>query len=229
MEVTIDIPFRRKLIDKIIAREFNIREGVHCSDLLHCLNKSALRRLNPIKESDERVLLYSLGYASQRWLVGKLKDEDTILLDGIQVTPDAVEDGCVWELKATYASSNRPITDNIAYIRQLMCQCKVTNTTTARLSRFEIMGDWKFKEGAKRPTLSVFYFTFTPEEIDANWKWLLERKDLFESILKTKKRLPKLVVLPAGQGFECKGCEYAETCTPEILDTTADADDGSDK
>ena len=117
-----------------------------------------------------------------------------------------------FELKASYQSSNRPIEDNIAWIRQVMSQCYVIGTSEARLSRFCLMGNWKIKEG-ERPTLQTVKLEFTPEELDRHWAWMRARKKLFEQVLADGKLLPKAISLPTGMTYLCNWCSYGERCT----------------
>lgn len=216
MIVSFDPEFKAQLIAQIAAREFSVRTGVHCSDLIYCLNKAVLRRLYPIPSTEREVLLFSLGWATQRWLTGKPEDEDTITVDGIQVTPDSSWKDNPWELKATYTSSEKPIVDNDSWLKQIMAQCYVTNTQTARLSRLELMGNWKSIFGAKevkglpqnsKPTLSVFKLEFEQAELANNWEWLKGRKILLKQIIENPKSLlPKVQALPPGHEWECDSC-----------------------
>jgi hypothetical protein len=214
MKIERDDEFRQQLLDKIAAREFHERIGTHQSDLVYCLNKQALRRLKPLPNTDEDVLLFSIGYATQRWLTGQDEDEPEKEVDGIIVTLDAVADGLPWELKASYMSANKSVEESIHYIRQVMAQCYVTKTLVGRLSKFELMGDYKWifgkkeeKAVAKRPTLSAWKLEFTQKELDDFWEWLKERKKLFEGILETGKLLPPAVALASGMAWECGRCE----------------------
>uniref|UniRef100_A0A6M3J459 PD-(D/E)XK nuclease superfamily protein n=1 Tax=viral metagenome TaxID=1070528 RepID=A0A6M3J459_9ZZZZ len=222
MKVKEDPQFRQWLLHAIEVREFKERTGTHCSDLIYCLNKAALRRINPLPTSDESILLYSLGWATQRWLTGQDADEPEAEVDGIIVTMDALKEGCPWELKCTFQSSNRPIVENMHWIRQIMAQCKVAESTVAYLSRLEVMGDWGsvFPKGSspeekkinkalsKKPTLSTHKLEFIEQEIERNWQWLVGRKVAFEGILTTKELLPQREAVPAGQSWECGYCPY---------------------
>lgn len=235
MEIIENKEFRQQILDRIAKREFYERTGIHCSDLIYCLNKQALRKLKPIPNTDEEILIFSVGWSTQRWLTGKDEDEPEREVDGIIVTLDALRRELVeehpsdrtkayakevpWELKATYQSSTRPIEENIHWIRQIMAQCYVTHTTSACLSRLEIMGDWKFvfgkkeeKATAKRPTLHAYKLEFTLLELDKFWQWMKERKVLYEEILRTSVLMPKIVALASGMPWECSFCSYQEEC-----------------
>lgn len=213
MKIVESPEFRAELIKKIDEREFSDRSGIHMSDLNYCLNKQALRKLFPVKDTEHETLLFSLGWATQRWLTGADEDEPSKEVDGILVTCDALtdtpeysNDGQItegasfpWELKATYQSSNRAIEDNTAWLRQIMAQCYIQGTTEAYLTRFELMGDWgsvyprgstKEEKQAYRndpahskPTLHAYKLSFTREELEKNWQWFTTRRDAFTQLL----------------------------------------------
>jgi len=94
VKITESPTFRANLLAKIAAREFAERTGVHCSDLLYCLNKQAMRRLHPEEPTDSELLLYSLGWSTQAWISGKFVDSCPVEKDGIIVTCDAVVCPC---------------------------------------------------------------------------------------------------------------------------------------
>ena len=219
MRITPDAEFKHWILEKIESREFKERSGVHCSDLIYCLNKQALRRLQPLPIDESTLLLFSLGYAIQRWLTGQDKDEEEVCQDGIIVTKDALYKGAPWEVKATYTSSARDVNDNVAWIRQIKAQCYTTGTDHAYLSRCEVMGDWKFpkkgsSESPKRPTLSTYKLVFTPDELCKHWEWLKHRRDQFQQILDSQALLPKIEAVPSGQYWECGMCAYNNNPCP---------------
>lgn len=219
-----DLVFRDQLLKQIGEREFSERSGVHSSDLIYCLNKQALKKLDPQPNTDEEILKFSLGWSTQRWLTGEEDDEQGIEVDGIIVTPDKYLDGEPWELKATYQSSTKPIEENVHWVRQVMAQCYVTKCLRAKLSRLEIMGNWKWvykpktpekiaetvaqfgENWMEHPTLKAWSLEFTQAELDAFWSWMRQRRDAYLSILETKKLLPKGVAVAKGQEFECGWC-----------------------
>ncbi len=225
MKIVEDELFKAKIIKAIHDREFSERMGTHISDLIYCLNKQTMRRYYPLPIDQHEILIFSLGWATQRWLTGKLKDAEAKVVDGITVTCDDLDEGGIpWELKCTWQSSEKPIMDNFHWIRQIMAQCKVQNSLSAHLTRMELAGDWKsiFKGAGykaltpdekqvfdikhEKPTLHAFLLSFAPEEIDDNWQWLLSRKGLFEGAVETGKLLPKATALPSGATWECSFC-----------------------
>ena len=230
MKITEDGAFRRELLKKMEEREFSERTGIHQSDLVYCLNKQAIRKSRPVENTDREKLLFGLGYATQRWLTGQDQDEPEKEVDGIIVTLDAHKEGTPWELKCTYQSSSRPIEESVHWIKQIMAQCYVTGTTTAYLSRLEIMGNWKsvfkpkgfkdwseedkflYEEENQKPTLHAYRLEFTQDELDRFWIWLRERRDLFKVLVEDGVLLPKAVALASGMNWECSFCSYRAEC-----------------
>jgi len=90
MQIEEDAQFRAEIIKKIRQREFNERTGIHSSDLNFCLNKQALRKSQPKEDTEQEVLIYSIGWSTQRWLTNKEEDVEPIEVDGIIVTADAL-------------------------------------------------------------------------------------------------------------------------------------------
>lgn len=207
MNIVRDYEFEEHIIKQIAEREFGgERTGIHQSDLNYCLNKQALRKFTNYQNSQNEILLYSVGWSTQRWLTGKDEDEEPLIVDGITVTRDASYEDLPWELKASYESSKNPIDKQAARMRQVMAQCYVTGVTSARITRFEIMGDWG--RISPRPTLSAWRVSFTKEELVRNWNWFKERKILYERILTTKELLPRALALPPGGAYECERCPF---------------------
>lgn len=221
MDIREDPKFRAELLRKIADREFSERTGVHCSDLIYCLNKQALRRKLNLPSTDNEILLFSLGWATQRWLTGELEDEPEKELDGITVTMDSWV-GMPWELKCTFQSNQKPVVENTAWVRQIMAQCKVSDKLSAKLSRLEIMGNWKSIFGKKeekalpenqKPTLSAWSCTFSHSEIEKNWEWMISRKKIFEGLLEGSPLVVPMLALPPKQEWECGYCKFkGEEC-----------------
>lgn len=207
MEIVRDFEFEKHLIDTIAEREFGgERTGIHQSDLNYCLNKQALRKFTNYQNTQNEILLFSMGWSTQRWLTNRDEDEEPLIVDGITVTKDAEYNGLPWELKASYESSKKAIDGQAARMRQVMAQCYVSGTCSARITRFEIMGDWG--KISPRPTLSAWHVTFTPEELERNWEWFKQRKQLYEKLLETKELLPRALALPPGGAYECGRCPF---------------------
>ena len=237
MNIVEDATFKKTIIEAIALREFRERIGVHCSDLIYCLNKTAFRKWKPLPTDEQEVLIYSLGWATQRWLSGKLVDAPEQEVDGIIVTADVILDiGAPWELKATFQASTKSIEENVHWIRQMMAQCYVNKSLVAYLTRFEIMGNWKWvyhpskpetiqklveefgENWADHPTLHAYRLDFTQDELNQNWEWLKARRVQLLNILESMTLLPRVAALASGQTWECEFCRYRDSdCIKEEI------------
>jgi hypothetical protein len=180
----------------------------------NCLNKQVLRRKFPLPPNKHDILLFSLGWSTQRWLTGASKDEDSVEIDGIKVTLDAIAQ-YPWELKCSFQSSAKPVEENLAWVRQVMAQCYVKKSLSARITRFELMGNWKSIFGKKeekglpenqKPDLHAFRFDFDQSELDDNWIWAKVRRDEFNKMLAGGLLLPRALSLPGKETWECDYC-----------------------
>jgi hypothetical protein len=82
-------------------------EGIHCSDLVLCLEQSAFRKLQPKQPSLEVLGYYVDGNTSDRALKNLFPHSwDTCFKNDVYFTPDAVdENGAIWEFKATRSNN----------------------------------------------------------------------------------------------------------------------------
>lgn len=135
--------------------------------------------------------------------------------------PKCGEVGIPFELKATFKSGDKGIEDEDSWLKQVLAQCYVTKTNQAFLTRLELAGNWKSIFGKKeekdlpenrKPTLHAFQLEFTQEELDENWAWLLDRRNLFKKILDEGKLLSKGYALPPNHEWEAGYCKYKEIC-----------------
>ena len=223
MKISEDPIFKKELINQIYQREFSERTGIHCSDLIYCLNKQTLRRLQPLEPDEHEILLFSLGWSTQRWLTGQIADEQERTVDGITVTCDELFQDIPWELKCTFQSNERPIHENDSWLKQIMAQCYVHECTEAYLTRLELMGNWKSIFGKKeeksrpenqKPTLHAYYLSFEPDELKANWLWLKNRAKIFSRMVESGKLISPKMALPENHTWECEYCpeKYKELC-----------------
>ena len=122
-----------------------------------------------------------------------------------------------FELKCTYQSSNKSVEENTAWIHQIMAGCYVLGTTTAYLTKYSLMGNWKSIFGKKeekslpenaRPSLHAYKLEFTKEELERNWQWLRDRRELYLRIIESGDLLPKALAVPSGQDWECGYCAF---------------------
>ncbi len=186
-------------------------EGIHGGELVLCLNKAYYRRQQAKVEVEDNLLLrFTMGHTIQSWLTGSYEPEHPYTLDGIWLTPDFTESywcprceifsmdpedqqlcyGCgdmmvflPWEVKMTYLSSNKDLSDHWPF--QCMAYCKVLEVNRYALPCCHIMGNWNKADPMGRPVLRSYILEFTQEEIDANWEQIKQRRDVLQEALDT--------------------------------------------
>jgi hypothetical protein len=179
-----DAAERGKVLDDIVKRVTEPREGIHVSDLLLCLTKAYYRITDPIVPSERQALIYTTGFAFQEYMYPKREEEITV--DGIILSPD-VESGI--EVKSTRGKMDNFNLDNHPHwIRQMAAYAKALGRTDYTLVVLFVVGNYG---GSKfLPELRSYKVYFTEDGIEKNWKWLLERKEVLEKHLKERTPVP---------------------------------------
>lgn len=103
-------------------------------------------------------------------------------------------------------------------VKQLMAYCYMTGVKTGDLLVYFMSGDYtRFTEalGIKvytgvQPELKCWTLEFTNEELEENWKGILNNKEEIELALKSGR--PPLI---AGEKWECSYCAYSYICLGE--------------
>ena len=203
-------------IDRIrAAMEHPRTPGVHVSDTVLCLRKAKARGegvIPPPSPSD--LLVFSVGLAIQDYVTGHAP-ETPLYKDGISGNCDYVdEDGNPWEVKATYASAARPVTDNKHYFDQLGAYTHMMGKTRGYLAVFYINGYYDFqrkkpREGAvpgERAVLKVFEVVWSKEELEDLWEGVMMRGEILASARSWQE-------VPAHHHYtwECSYCELGKS------------------
>jgi len=204
------------------------REGVHVSDLILCLDKTyhSWTKGTPSLDLPTK-LLFHQGHAFQSWMTGKLEDEPTIELDGILLSPDWFVENVggeplYCEIKSTYMSSKNETPAH--WLVQMMAYAKALDVLKFGLVRLNLMGNYKWIHGkkeekaeAEHPTLTPLIYYFTQEEVDSNWNWLSERRDVLLKGLNEGKPpswyIPDYMGPTANGGWQCKKCLQRDVCS----------------
>jgi hypothetical protein len=86
-----------------------------------------------------------------------------------------IYDTVVHEFKATYKSTKTVgnLTGEWMWLSQMMAYCKALNTTYAMMHTLFINGDYQFPLS---PLKKIWFLEFTKQEIDDNWKLLMQYK-----------------------------------------------------
>lgn len=195
-------PFLNDQIYDNIRKEVDTeRTGIHVSDLSLCLRKAYYRKkgLSP-PPTKETCLLWATGYAFQAFMFPK-EIEIPVIVDGIHCTPD-ISSGI--EVKSTRQSSKKFSLETMGHWNiQILAYCKALNTLEYDLSVIFLMGNY----APPFPLLDSWHIETTEEEVESNWVYLLERKELLETALKNN-----IAPEPLCAPWEGKYCENIHLC-----------------
>lgn len=198
------------------------RLGLHQSDISFCLRKPFFQKASPEHE-DGTAVMFMAGRGHHSLLEeAVLKEtiginEHSIERDGIWVTPDVIlgpvpEVGAKGnepiEIKSTRKSSRKSIEEERYWIRQLIAECKVTDSTVGFLAILYLMGDY---QRPTKPELHAYRFEFTQNEIDEWWQLLLANKATYEKYLEKGEPVP--VEEAIMYTWECGYCDIRNLCT----------------
>ena len=179
------------------------REGIHLSDMIYCLTKSYYDKTNWAAWGEHEKVLFAIGFALERVFI--MDKQETIELDGVVMTPDAFlgEEGFdlkstrMWQDKATGAPK-RGWPEG--WLKQFMGYAKASGRTTWAVGIIYLGG----------AELEAGVLEFGQEEIDANWDWVMGRKEVLESALKDNEA-PTAYQYLSFPG-ECSNCRYLDRC-----------------
>lgn len=169
------------------------REGIHLSDLDLCLKKAYYRRLNPQPITPKQAWMYATGLGIEEYLYPTGKP--VVIVDDVACSMDS-DKGV--EVKSTRGSMKNFEPRKPHWLIRMMGYCHAFGITTMRLTVvFIIPADSR-----------TWVFDFTPEEIEANWQEVLQRKAALEQAWKNG-------VPPTPdfhQEWECGKCELSGFC-----------------
>lgn len=173
--------------------------GVHVSTIL----RDIALKIGVFKDEDEdeemctqpglegfsliAVLRMALGLAWEEWFSkqaasrypGLVFHFGELHLDGIWLTPDAFDVlflvlGQIHEFKVTWKSAARKVADQWYWVTQLKAYCHAMGVLAAVLWVYYVNGDYRH---GYRPEFKRYEFTFTPEELAANWRMIVGYRD----------------------------------------------------
>jgi len=196
---------RETIYNNIRSNVVKERVGIHLSDTIYCSRKAYFRKLGlSPKPSNDLCVLWMTGYAFQAYMF-PLEKEWTIIIDSINCTPD-IPSGI--EVKSTRMSSKKFDLDNVEqYKRQILGYCKALNKTEYDLVVFFVCGDYK----PPFPSLDCWHIVATQEEIDANWRDVLNRAVKIQVGLETG-----IPPEPDCMDWEWERCECIELCQDTV-------------
>lgn len=196
---------RPKEVDTIVEQicdRYHIlqtREGIHATDCIYCLRKPFWNRTNPLPPTPTEILYFIRGLGMQDAMLGK--DSPTeIIHQGIILSPDYYKDGVLAELKTTMIGVKRLDAYDFpeGWVKQLMAYCYVLKRHSGLLIAYPLF----------QTQLLSYIGEFEDEELEVNWKWVMERaKQLMEAY--TTDVTP---TVEEEEKWQCSNCRYALRC-----------------
>lgn len=220
MKLTEDPAFTEAMLDGVLDRMLNRYdkrerwkkgEDPHLSELLYCLTSTYWQsrdKDNSISFTKKTRLMFALGVALEDVMLRPLGDSVTGTFEGIQFEVDAeVDDQAggvdLVEYKSTRMGIKRFTEDfPIGYYRQLLGYMKMKGVLKAKFVVMFIIP----------PELVTWEAEVTEEEIERNWNWIKDRRDLRNRFVQTGE-IPQPFTF--NEDYECKACAFKLLCDIE--------------
>ena len=188
-----DVMWPKTLFDDTEPRQV----GIHLSDVAHYIATVMKTDYKPGDGFKDMELTAEIGLLWECVLSRIMRDKyafrpPQVQRDGIWMSLDGIAPPnpfeVVWtlsgdpigevplvveEYKCTWRSSNKTPDTNFVYMTQIKSYCHVMETTTAIMRIFYLMGNYK----GSGPVYRIARFTFTPWELEQNWKMVVKYKD----------------------------------------------------
>jgi hypothetical protein len=222
-----DNPELSRLILNHLSDKYKLkqpREGIHLSTLVYCLTRSFFDAHSAVEPTDEELMLFALGYGLQDVLTPPDATTPTLELEGIIYRPDMLlhlpgsAELQLIEVKTTRMSSKRPDLPDTwleyikggCYIRQRNSH-NLEGCRTYDLVILYLMGNY----APPFPTIAACRLEFEQQELDENWKYLLNRKQVYQGCLDLNAPPTPYAwckVDDKGKMWECANCRYKMQC-----------------
>ena len=207
-------PELRNAMLELLKKEYQLeqqREGLHLSSLIYCLTKSYWDKHEPLPPTDKEVQLWSIGFALERVMISKLH-VDELTIDGIKMNPD-FRLILPADLKSTRMSPNgRKDSDGFQFPdgwrKQFAAYRYGLNQVIEPFPRLDF---GVIVMHLIQPEITAWKAWFTQSELEANWTWVLERADTFESMDAAQDPQP----FEHNESWECENCRYVLMCCLE--------------
>ena len=196
---------RYKLLEK--------REGIHLSSLVYCLTKGYFDLTSPIEPTDTELLLFATGYGLQEVMF----PSETVLYthEGIIYRPDGTlqvsrqDMQTLIEIKSTRAGVKKYQEGNLpeTWLKYMMGGCKIRGLTSYDLGVIYL---------SERPVARIISETvyFEQEEIDNNWKWLTDRRDIYQRAIDAETAPTPYTT---ANEWMCNSCRYSTVCSALVM------------
>jgi hypothetical protein len=160
--------------------------------------------------SDKSVLMFAVGRLFERSISKELPTRE---LDGITGTVDGEWEGDIVEIKSTRQDMDRfnPLTSQKHWIQRTQGYCKIYGTNKAHLCVLFLVGNF-WTHGGEGIGLKAWTLAFTPDEIAANWGYVLDQRNRLLAAISSGEVPDEEWVKSRRMGYECKECLYSVMC-----------------
>lgn len=160
-------------------------------------------------------MMFATGLAIENALLGDLQRPTSGTIEGISFHTDHVEvEGDFYEVKSTRVSSKKGFNDlSKAWHRQWWSYLKAIGRTEGYFIILHLMGNY----APPFPDLVVYHVESSQEEIDANWQWMQNRRQILENAELAKEAPTQFTYRVVDWGgaekdYECEECPYLVLC-----------------
>ncbi len=202
MEITENPAAVRETLDLLQAEYHEVRDKFSVTKAIYCLTKGWYDQYDPLPLTDKEIVLFGVGFGLERVLIQSRMIHDEWELDGVVLHPDFLTIGGVLsDLKSTRAGTRPPTFETYGgmWLRQFMAYLKHRGGTEFDVLTVHLI----------QAEIKAWRFTFTPEEIDMNWAYILGRKMVYEQY-EAQEVPPE--AFQFNEKFECNSCRYALRC-----------------
>jgi hypothetical protein len=212
------------------------RPGLHQSSLSGCLTRSYNDKVDFIPPSDKQVGLFTIGFAFERVLLAQENRPEPFEVDGITLSLDTMYLFGPSDLKTTRKRAagrkgengfqmpegwRRQFAAYLYGINAAFCDCGHLRTDhefgwcqyKGCVDPHAVVDRRQYDFGVVvlhliEPEITAWRLTFTPEELEENWNWLLQRKRQLEWMLAHEDPQP----FQHNADWECDDCVYSLRC-----------------
>lgn len=184
------------------------------TDLIYCLTKAYFKqRYFPELEDRRTILQFYQGIFTEQAIFGEAQNATKGEFEGVFYHTDHVAGPVLEETKTTASALNKA-PDNIPFYqqRQVMGYMKAEGLTKARFIIWYKSGNYK---PPTQPDLAVWDVIVDQDEIDANWEYMLERKQILMTHVEAK-TTPRPYTYRTLGDMECNGCQFESLCQLEV-------------
>ena len=198
-----DTNLKTKFVERLQERCAPARTEIHVTDLTWCLRKAYYRRFQNKKLNPNQLMFFLEGHQRHEGIQSLLGDtravEQEVGKYGVIGHLDLLGNYPI-EIKSTHGQPGKRI--NETALRQLAYYCLLTDSTVCSLITHYIEDN----------LITFEQITFSKLELDQYLRDMIEARDMLQFAYERKNPAQ----LPRGQEWQCRNCEFAQTCNQMI-------------